>query len=141
MGRGADGERILSRLMTEITNEVRRAVFELGETKTSGPYGFTRLFYQKEWHVIGNQVFNMIRKFFSSDFQLTGINSSDLILISKIEAPGTISGYKPINLYNFSCKIFSKVIANSLKPMMLNKLISKSQRELLSLEDLSRITL
>ncbi|XP_075099052.1 uncharacterized protein LOC142175940 [Nicotiana tabacum] len=54
----------LSRLPT--IEEVRATVFELSGESASGPDGFTGLFYQTCWDVIGADIHNMIGEFFPS---------------------------------------------------------------------------
>ena len=36
--------------------EVKATLFQMGPTKASGPDGINTLFYQKFWHIIGNDV-------------------------------------------------------------------------------------
>lgn len=124
-----------SRLMQDITSaEVKTAVFDLGSNKAPGPDGFTGAFYQNAWAIVGDQVCSLIQSFFNTGFPLADINNTDLVLISKKDCPESVSDYRPISLCNFSYKVFSKVLANRLKPF-LHTLITENQ------EDLFRIIL
>lgn len=117
-----------SSLMQEVTpEEIKLVVFELGSNKAPGPDGFTGAFYQNAWPTVGNQVCSLIKEFFHTGFPLDEINSTDMVLIPKKDCPESVSDYRPISLCNFSYKIFSKVLANRLKPLM-GKIITKNQR-------------
>ena len=56
---------------------------ELPLDKAPGPDGFTGAFYQNAWNVVGNQVFSIIKNFFTSGFSLEDINGTDRVLIPK----------------------------------------------------------
>ena len=44
-------------LSSEFTaEEVKVVLFQMGPTKAPGPDGMNALFYQKFWHVVGNNV-------------------------------------------------------------------------------------
>lgn len=90
-------------LMRVISNEeIKSAVFELGDTKAPGPDGFTGAFYQKAWPTIGGQVCSLIKEFFDTGFPLEEINQTDMVFIPKKDCPETMSDYRPISLRNFS---------------------------------------
>ncbi|XP_070032139.1 uncharacterized protein [Nicotiana tomentosiformis] len=42
--------------------EVKHAVFTLSGDSASGPDGFTRLFYQHCWEIVGEDIFNMVER-------------------------------------------------------------------------------
>ena len=39
-----------------IVEEVKIALFQMGPTKVLGPDGMNALFYQKFWHIVGNDI-------------------------------------------------------------------------------------
>jgi hypothetical protein len=95
-------------------------------TKSLGPDGMNAFFYQKFWHIIGNDVSAVIFEFFKSGNLLKSINYTHVTLIPKVKAPDTMTKFRPISLCNVMYKIISKVLANLLKTV-LDHVISGSQ--------------
>ena len=50
----ADMREELSRPST--VEKVKAALFQMGPTKAPGPNGMNALFYQKFWHIVGNDI-------------------------------------------------------------------------------------
>ncbi len=115
-----------SLLQSYTSAEIREALFQMNPTKAPGPDGMNALFYQKFWHIIGNDVTSAILDFLQSGQMLKSINYTHIALIPKILAPDSMTHFRPISLCNVLYKIISKVLANRLKPI-LNHVISGSQ--------------
>lgn len=107
-------------------DEIKEAVFQMGSLKSPGPDGFSGIFYQQYWDVVGLDVCKAVRHFFEGGFLLKELNFTNLVLIPKIQIPESLSQYRPISLCNFSLKIITKVMANRLKKI-LNSFISANQ--------------
>ena len=94
--------------------------------KSPGPNGFSFHFYRVYWSVIRKDLLHMI-KTFQLKAKVGGCtNSTFLALIPKEANPSSFDHFRPISLCNASYKIFSKLLANRLKPL-LEKLISPFQ--------------
>lgn len=53
------------RLMATVSDEeIKAAVFSMGSLKALGPDGLNGLFYQKNWNLVNDQVYNAVRNFF-----------------------------------------------------------------------------
>lgn len=97
--------------------------------KSPGPDGLSPLFFQKYWHIVGNDVTATILFVLNSGHMLHKMNYTHIVPIPKNNDPKTISDYRPISLGNVVSRIFSKVLANQLK-LMLPNVISDSQSAL-----------
>ena len=83
------------------------------------------LFYQKFWHIVGDDLIATMSDFLNSGTMLLDINYTHVVLILKVKSLERISYYRPISLCNVIYKIILKVLANRLK-LIFPKLISPS---------------
>ncbi|XP_070049105.1 uncharacterized protein [Nicotiana tomentosiformis] len=105
-----------SRLPT--IEEVRVAVFELSGESASGPDGFTGLFYQTCWDVIGAHIYNMVLHFYGGAALPKSITHTNLVLLPKKPRVETFSDLRPISLSNFINKVLSRVLHDRLESFL-----------------------
>ena len=99
--------------------EIHKAIKEMPIDKAPGPDGFTGKFFKSCWDIIKNDVvaaFNALHDSRNTHFNL--LNSANVVLIPKKEGAEGIGDYRPISLVHGFGKIFSKVLAIRLWPLM-----------------------
>ncbi|XP_075091889.1 uncharacterized protein LOC142172035 [Nicotiana tabacum] len=114
----------LSRLPT--IEEVRATVFDLSGESASDPDGFTGLFYQTPWDVIGVDIHNMVLHFYGGAALPKSITHTNLVLLPKKPRVETFSDLRPISLSNFINKVLSRVLHDRLE-IFLPSLITPNQ--------------
>ncbi|GJV40441.1 RNA-directed DNA polymerase, eukaryota, reverse transcriptase zinc-binding domain protein [Tanacetum coccineum] len=124
--RKISNEFALNMIANVLDSEIKRAMFDIEDSKAPGPDGFTAAFFKKAWRVIGNDVCKVVKEFFSSRRMLGEINATLIFLIPNVENPNKVTDFRPIACCNVPYKCISKVITNSIKPI-LGILVSNNQ--------------
>src|ERR1044072_3518222 len=106
--------------------EVKDTVFGMGPLKAPGPDGLQALFFQSQWHIVGDSVVRFVKDCSLCPQHVGKVNETLLVLIPKIEAPERITHYRPISLCNVIYKTVTKVLTNRLRRVM-PELISPNQ--------------
>ena len=124
-------KRVTEEVNTELTREVteeeiRDAVFAIGEDRVPGPDGFIGAFYQQFWNDIKDSVIQEVKQFFRTGVMPTATNHTNICLIPKITRPQSMSDFRPIALCNVSYKIILKILVGRLK-IHLSSIITENQ--------------
>ncbi|GJU94038.1 sugar transport protein 13 [Tanacetum coccineum] len=106
--------------------EVKDALFSMGDDKSPGPDGFTAAFFKETWSVTGNDVYNAVCEFFRNGTLLKEVNHTIIALLPKVKSPSRINDYRPISCCNVLFKCLSKIIANRIK-QCLKHIVSPNQ--------------
>ena len=94
--------------------------------KAPGPDGFNACFFQKMWHVVGEDVIAAVRSFFESGSLLKEMNHISITLVPKVPNPSTWKDFQPISCCNLVYKCISGILARRLQ-CVLPELIDKAQ--------------
>lgn len=98
--------------------EIKSAMFSIGGDKAPGPDGFNASFFHKNWSIVGPDVVNVVKYFFSHRCLPKGWNATALTLVPKLGCPLTMNDYRPIACCNVVYKCITKILALRLQPIL-----------------------
>ena len=98
--------------------EVKKALFSIGDLKAPGPDGLHAIFYKRFWDMLGEELEDEVLEAVNSATVPEGWNATTIVLIPKVEAPEKVSQFRPISLCNVVYKVISKLLANRLKKIL-----------------------
>nr|GEX46447.1 hypothetical protein [Tanacetum cinerariifolium] len=106
--------------------EVKSALFFMGNDKAPGPDGYTAAFFKETWNIVADDFVAAVCEFFTNGKILKELNHTIIALIPKVNLPSRVNDYRPISCCNVLFKCISKIIANRIKES-LRVLISPNQ--------------
>lgn len=92
--------------------KVVEALRDMTPLKAARTNGFPIFFFQKYWHLIGEEVSKYCLDVLNNGKQLEEVNKTNIVLIPKIEAPRNMTHYRPISLCIVIYKIISRTLVN-----------------------------
>lgn len=108
-------------------DEVKATIDDMPSDKAPGPDGFTGAFFKSCWEIVNDDFMEALNSLFhlnSQSFHL--LNSANIILLPKKNDAIKVTDYRPISLIHNIAKIFSKLLANRLAPL-LGSMVSNCQ--------------
>jgi hypothetical protein len=107
--------------------EVWLAIKEMLSDRAPGPDGFGGAFYKRAWPIIKPDIMAAILKLSVGDGRAFGkLNRALITLIPKKQDAEEVGDYRPISLLHSFAKLFTKLLANRLRPRM-SQLVSTNQ--------------
>ncbi|KAJ9536330.1 hypothetical protein OSB04_un000493 [Centaurea solstitialis] len=106
--------------------EIRDAIFGIGNDKAPGSDGFTSKFFKSAWDIVGEDVMIAVHNFFYSGRLLKEVNHTLICLIPKCPNASKVGDYRPISCCSVIYKCISKIVSERIKPF-LDQLVSRSQ--------------
>eukprot|EP00253_Pinus_taeda_P009979 PITA_09979 len=97
---------------------VTREEVNIKNYKAPGLDGFNVDFFKACWHIVKQDILEVVEDSRSSKTILKALNTSFISLIPKQDSAQTADKYRPIALCNVVYKIISKVVENRLKPLL-----------------------
>ncbi|KAH1030918.1 hypothetical protein J1N35_043092 [Gossypium stocksii] len=120
------------RLTAQYTKkEVWKTLTSMGATKALGKDRFSALFFQKCWHIIGDEVALFCLQHLNKGIELNPINTMHIMLIPKKANPTNLTHFLPISLCNVIYKIMAMAIAIRFR-RVLEKCIENAQSAFVS---------
>ncbi|KAA3474502.1 reverse transcriptase [Gossypium australe] len=106
-------------LRAEFTaDEIISAIKPIAPLKASGIDGFSTIFYQKYWHIVGKKITKFCLETLNGEREMKEVNFTSIVLIPKINSPKLMSQFRPISLCNVIYKIISKVLVNRFRKVL-----------------------
>jgi hypothetical protein len=69
------------------TDEVKKALFQMHPSKALGVDGFTARFYQRHWHLFGEDLCKAVLSFLNGGDMSAKMNDTTITLIPKVRNP------------------------------------------------------
>eukprot|EP00253_Pinus_taeda_P005917 PITA_05917 len=101
-----------------IEREVSEVLKEMKNGKAPGPDGFNVDFFKVCWNIVKKDIVRVVEDSRLNRTILKALNTSFIALIPKQDNVQMPERYRPIALCDVVYKIFSKVVANRLKPLL-----------------------
>ncbi|KAI5665828.1 hypothetical protein M9H77_15681 [Catharanthus roseus] len=98
--------------------EIKEALFDIGNEKSPGPDGYTSYFFKRAWNVIGEDFCQAIWEFFRTGKLLKQLNHCVIALIPKTKRAEKVGDFRPISCCNVTYKVITKLLANRLNKVL-----------------------
>jgi len=79
--------------------------------KNPGPDGFQAVFYKSQWSIVGQALYDMVKRIFQFPYVDKDLNETLITLIPKVEKVSKMKDFRPISLCNVSYKVITKLLA------------------------------
>ncbi|GKB50964.1 RNA-directed DNA polymerase, eukaryota, reverse transcriptase zinc-binding domain protein [Tanacetum coccineum] len=106
--------------------EIKNAMFEIEDSKAPCPDCYTACFYKSAWSIVGKEVCQAIKDFFSNGKLLGEVNATLISLVPKIPTLARVSDFRPIACCNVLYKCISKILTSRIKGV-LGSLVGENQ--------------
>ena len=100
--------------------EIKEALFSIGDDKALGLDGYSSFFFKRAWNVVGADFCDVVKKFFSSSQILKQINHLVIALVPKSNNASRVEDFRPIACCNVSYKVISTILSSRLSLLLIH---------------------
>ena len=86
-------------------DDVRKALFSIGDLKAPGPHGLHAIFYKRFWTMMEDELVQEVLQVMNTGIIPEGWNDTVIVMIPKVQTPERVSQFRPISLCNVIYKI------------------------------------
>lgn len=98
--------------------EIETIIKKFARSKSPGPDGWMVELFSEFFDLMGKDLVRVVEESRVNGFVSGALNSTFIALIPMNSKPESFDEYRPIALYNLVYKIISKLIANRIKPKL-----------------------
>jgi hypothetical protein len=98
--------------------EVKKALFSIGDLKAPGPDGLHAIFFKRFWNMLEDDLVEEVLGAVQTTTIPMGWNYTTIVMIPKIDNPDKVTQFRPISLCNVVYKIISKMLSFRLKAIL-----------------------
>ena len=98
--------------------EVKKALFQIGDLKAPGPDGLHAVFFKRFWNLFGDDLLAEVLEAVNHCKVPDGWNDTTIVLIPKVNNPTLVSQFRPTSLCNVVYKVILKMLANRLRAIL-----------------------
>lgn len=85
--------------------DVKAALFSIGDLKAPGPDGLHAVFYKRFWHILGDDLVGEVLAAVNSYTIPEGWDDTTIVMIPKVKSPEKVTEFRPISLCNVVYKV------------------------------------
>jgi len=106
-------------LAQDVTREeIKHVMLSLKNNKAPGLDGFNPHFFRRMWHIVGEDVINVVSTFFQTRRMLKEMIATSISLIPKVANPTRLTDFHPISCCNTVYKCIAKILAGRIKAVL-----------------------
>ena len=98
--------------------EPHNTILQAASEKSPGPDGLTIELYKNNWTTIADDLTNVFNEVHGLTHIPSAMKLGSITLIHKKNSTELLTNYRPISLLNIDLKIYTKLLANRLKPLL-----------------------
>lgn len=100
------------------SEDVKKALFSIGDLKAPSPDGLHAVFYKRFWELLGEDLVKEVLEAVNNKLVPSGWNDTTIVLIPKVNCPDKVTQFRPISLCNVVYKSILKMLADRLKGIL-----------------------